>query len=110
MSRLTKTQLASNTDFTVFALKSCYRNMVAQRLRKDKWFGYVPTKIIKPVAEQLKHVKLAKLFVEAQFRCLPPSFCKKKFGVSYPPVAVCFGGKCFERYEDYVQRGVRDGV
>lgn len=101
--------MAESTELIILALKVNYRKMVANRLRRGNWLGKVSKTALRPVAEQLKEVKLARLFVEAQFNGLPPDFCKDKFGMVYPPVNVCFGGKCFERYFAYVDRGVRDG-
>jgi len=62
------------------------------------------------VARKIQDIKLIKLFVEAQFHAMPPKFCLEKFGRRYPPVNVVFGGNCWGRYQDYVERGVRDAT
>jgi len=99
-----------STGLIILALKVNYCKMVAIRLRQRHWFGKVSKIALRPVAEQLKELKLAKLFVESQFSGLSSEFCKEKFGVAYPPVNVVFGGKCFKRYYDYIERGVRDAT
>jgi len=98
-----------NTEFIAFALRVKYRKFVANRIRKQNWYGKVGGKGIMEVAEKLKTVSLVGLFIEAQFNSMPSNFCKEHFGKMYPPVNVCFGGSCWRRYREYVEKGTRDG-
>ena len=101
--------MSNNVRFKVFALKHHYKMMVANRLRKSIWRGHVSDTALKKVAERLTDIRFAKIFVEAQFDSMPEDFCMEKFGVKYPPVNVVFGGKCWDRYREYVDKGVRNG-
>lgn len=101
----------ANTQLIVLALKTNYRKMIDGRLRK-KSFVRITTSdnIIGEVAVKLGDLKLAALFIEAQFAGLPSNFCKMNFNRLYPPSNVVFGGKCWERYKTYVERGIRDAT
>ena len=90
-----------------FALQTAYRKWVQRRARRS-----FPVKItdvqVTAVAADIKDVRECKLFVEAQFYYLNREFCQDKFNRPYPPVNVVFGGKCWKRYNDYINRGIRD--
>ena len=97
-----------DTEFKMFVLKNVYRNMVANRLRKKACYCRVPSKFVRLVAVKLENVKLAKLFVEAQFHTMPLEFCVKTFNRKYPPVSTVFSGQCWVRYREYIERGIHD--
>ena len=99
-----------DTDFKMFVLKNVYRNMVANRIKRKTCYCRVPSKFVRLVAEKLENVKLARLFVEAQFHAMPLEFCIKTFNRKYPPVSTCFSGRCWERYATYLERGVKDAT
>lgn len=50
---------------------------------------------------------MVELFIESQFNSMPEAWCIKTFKVKYPPARVCFGGKCWMRYVEYTDAGVR---
>jgi len=91
-------------------LKVNYRKLVANRARKGYYHGTFSTKLVGEVAQKLKNPSFAVLFIEAQFSSMPYSFCMDKFSKPYPPASVVFGGRCFERYDNYKKRGIRDGA
>lgn len=98
-------------SFRMFVLKNVYRAMAAHRTgRKPSGWHKVSDKSVKSVAEKLGNIKLAKLFIEAQFHAMPLEWCLEKFRKKYPPVSVCFSGNCWVRYKDYVERGIRDAT
>lgn len=94
-------------EIIVVALCKAYRLAVAHRLRRRRWFGAArgggP---LRRVAERLPDVRLARLFVEAQFAAMPHRWCLAKFGRPYPPMVIVCGGRCWERYQEYVERGI----
>lgn len=96
--------------FRIFVLKNVYQNMVSHRLRRRKCYYKLLSGPVRLVAEKLNNIKLAKLFIEAQFHAMPPDFCMRTFGKKYPPLNVVFGGECWRRYKDYIERGVRDAT
>jgi len=98
-------------NFRMFVLKNVYRKMAAHRTgRKPSGWHRVSNKSVKSVAQELGNIKLARLFVEAQFYAMPLDFCVKTFKKKYPPVSVCFGGKCWVRYREYIEHGIRDAT
>jgi len=99
-----------NVEFIAFTLKVKYRKMVANRLRSRRCYVKAECAGLMKVALKLESINLAGLFVEAQFWCMPVDFCLDKFKIKYPPAVVCFGGSCWRRYKDYIERGIRDGV
>lgn len=100
-----------NTSFVVFALKTHYYRMVAHRLHRKTFVRKeMPMELMNVVAKRLGKAELTKLFMEAQFWQMSPDFCMKAFNRSYPPPNVVFGGRCWERYDEYVKRGIRDGT
>lgn len=94
---------------TKTALVLEYRKLVGRRIGKQMWMGKVDDKITNRVACELKSVKLAGLFVRAQFARMPLNWCKEKFRRPYPPFTVVFGGNCMQRYAEYLERGIDDG-
>jgi len=101
-------KLAEDIIVIRLALRSAYRTMVANRLKKNIWYGHVRADILHPIETKLEDARLAKLFVEAQFHAMPPEWCMEKFGRRYPPTNVVFGGQCWDRYYNYIDRGIRD--
>lgn len=86
------------------ALRHHYTAMVRGRCGNKRYVS-VPTYDMTMVATQLRSVKLAKTFVEAQFAYLTPEFCTKAYKVPYPPANVVFGKGCWDRYDKFI-RGV----
>jgi hypothetical protein len=82
--------------------------MVAARLNKDRSFVAVDKALVGCVADKLKSVSLADLFVKSQFYTMPVEWCKEKFRRPYPPSSVVFGGDCWRRYDEYNERGIDD--
>jgi len=96
--------------FISFALRRVYCAMAGRRCNKGSLYRKnMPDELVEDVAKRLGNVKLVRLFVEAQFKCMPSEFCKEHFNRSYPPPNVVFGGGCWKRYSWYVERGIRDG-
>lgn len=89
-------------------LLSAYKSAVKNRCKKYKMIR-IPAGIADDVAKELSSSKLAKLFIKSQFHAMPVKFCREKFNRNYPPVSVCFGGLCWERYQNYLDRGINDG-
>ena len=87
-----------------------YRRMAGHRIHKEYFMGKVNRVPIHKIAVDLKSPKLCRLYVESQFNAMPAEFCREKFGKSYPPVNVCFGGRAWERYQDYITRGFADAT
>ena len=99
-------------NFTLIALglERAYFRKVALRLhRKSFMLKNMPNKLMLEIAIKLEHIKLVNLFVGAQFAGLPPDICQHHFNRPYPPANVCFGGKCWDRYASYIERGIPDG-
>ena len=101
--------LYSDVWLISLSLKNNYRSMVAARIGKDKFCGRMNDDSVDKVAGILGDTRLCRLFVEAQFWSMPPCFCEVNFKRKYPPANICFGGKCWNRYREYIDRGVRDG-
>lgn len=102
--------MGNSMALVVFTLKNKYRKAVAHRLHKDTWLGGKFSEgQLGIIACNLGNINFVGLFIEAQFHCMPIDFCKDKFKRTYPPANVCFGGRCWERYEEYKDRGIRDG-
>lgn len=100
--------VTENPELTALLMGARYRKLVADRLRRPACCIKTDCGEMIKVARRLKHSGLATLFVDAQFSCMPSDFCQEKFNRKYPPVSVVFGGRCWERYYEYVRRGVRD--
>jgi len=93
------------------ALKRAYRRLVAGRLNRKTVVFNIPDGLLRPVAEKLKDFRLAEIFVEAQFHAMPREWCQDHFqGLVYPPMNVVFGGRCWDRFEEYSERGIRDAT
>jgi len=84
--------------------------MAGHRIHKDMYRGRICETPIRKIAADLKSPKLCRLYVESQFNAMPAEFCMDKFGKSYPPVNVCFGGRAWERYQEYITRGFADAT
>lgn len=87
---------------------AAYRKMVSGRLGGKPCRIKIENELARDVVRGLD-VRLIKVFVEAQFSGLPADFCRDKFKRPYPPFNVICGGKCWQRYEEYLSMGVRDG-
>ena len=57
--------------------------------------------------ERFKQV--AMLFVKAQFETMPKAWCVEQFKRGYPPYNVVLGDGSWQRYQDYLEKGRRDG-
>lgn len=78
---------------------------------KGNWiFNGDVNKLVDQVAKELKDIRLAKLFIEAQFAGMPSVWCRSTFKKPYPPVKVVFNSGCWLRYESYIADGVRQPV
>ena len=99
---------SSDIIFKIAALKKAYRGLRAGRLGKIQIYLPIEDSTVREVAEKLENVSLAVLFVESQFHCMPLDWCIRQFHREYPPVEVVFSGKCWDRYEEYCERGIRD--
>jgi len=100
----TKNYIKMTETFLVLA----YRVAVKNRCKRQMLVK-VPDGIAEDVARELGDMKLVNLFIKSQFHSMPIEFCKKHFKRIYPPASVCFGGNCWERYENYINRGINDG-
>lgn len=100
--------LNRNVTMVKVMLELAYKNAVKQR---TKVYGLIriPDKMSTEIAEQLGSARLAKLYIRAQFCSLPVEFCQRNFNRDYPPANVVFGGECWRRYEEYLERGIDDG-
>lgn len=102
------TVLKNNDVIVAALLRMAYQSAVKNRCKKPTWVT-IPDGVTKDVAHELDHPRLARLFVRSQFRAMPIPFCRVHFNRPYPPPNVVFGGRCWERYEKYVERGIDDG-
>lgn len=66
-----------------------------------------PDALVIGVSDRLGDSRLVELFIEAQFWAMPPDWCVIHFKRRYPPANVVFGGKCWERYQLYLDHGTR---
>ena len=96
--------------YKITFLRAAYRKMAAARMKKKNCLIPISDSILRRVAERLEHASLAVLFIESQFHAMPPDWCQERFGKPYPPVAVVFGGRCWDRYDEYNERGIRDAT
>jgi hypothetical protein len=92
------------------ALCKHYKDMAAARVGMTMFYPKINKGPVMEVAKILEDIKLARLFVEAQFHNLSKDFCWRRFKRAYPPINVVFGGKCWNRYREYVNRGIRDAT
>lgn len=69
-------------------------------------FNQDTNKLVDQVAKELKDIRLAKLFIEAQFATMPSVWCRSTFKKPYPPVKVVFNNGCWLRYENYIANGI----
>lgn len=99
----------ADTAYKMVALKQAYKNMVKHRLGRLRPLS-IPDKMLRPIALRLESVYLAKLFVEGQFHCMPREWCTSNFKQCFPPPSAVFSGRCWERYEEYTNRGIRDAT
>jgi len=90
------------------ALLAEYRRLVAGRLGKNRWLGRVPEKLLQRTAERLCDPRIAGIYIRAQFARMPSEWCMMKFRKPYPPSNVVFGKTGYEKYEEYLSRGVDD--
>ena len=94
--------------FNKMRLVSAYKSAVKNRCKIHKMVR-IPAGIVDDVAEELSGPKLAGLFIRSQFHAMPVKFCREKFNRNYPPPNVVFSGLCWERYQNYLDRGIDDG-
>jgi len=59
------------------------------------------------IAKKLEDVRYCRLFIEAQFSCLDSNFCLQKIHLESPPPSMVFGNGSWERYESYIQEGLK---
>ena len=100
--------LKNNDQLMKALLGTLYRVAVKNRLGRPTIVKMNPN-VMNDVAHELDHPNLCKLFIKSQFHSMPVEFCRKHFNRSYPPANVVFGGRCWYRYEQYVERGINDG-
>lgn len=101
-------QIRTNITVIQCALKKAYVSAVlwrAVRAKLKTCHIAVRPEVTVEVARKLGDVRLAKLFVEAQFASMPEDWCESSFKRPYPPVGVVFGAKSWERYRNYVDAG-----
>ena len=88
------------------ALRQNY--ILAIKKRSENFHRYkLPAHLITTIALELIEPKFAKLFIEAQFSHFPIEWCQRKFKIPFPPANVVFGGRCIERYVNYIETGER---
>ena len=91
------------------ALRKHYAAAVTKRVGK-----FISNRInnrqLLEVATWLDDARLAKLFIEAQFKCFPVSWCLDKINRKYPLPNMVFGTMSISRYVSYVAEGVREPV
>ena len=99
-----------NVQICAGILKKEYLQALYHRTGKKiegQWlFNRETNKLVDQVSRTIKDIRLAKLFIEAQFALLPSAWCKSTFKKSYPPVKVVFGNGCLTRYRSYVENGI----
>ena len=47
---------------------------------------------VRSIARYLTDLRLARVFIEAQFEAFPADVCQELYNRKYPPAEVCFGG------------------
>ncbi len=103
-----------NAQICAGILKKEYLQAMYHRTGKrieGHWlFTRETNKLVDQISRILKDIRLAKLFIEAQFALLPSAWCKSTFKKSYPPVKVVFGESCMVRYYSYVENGISQPV
>jgi len=105
----------TKTVFEIYKRSLIYNYVEAVNIRnKNKQFRKleIGDKIIYPIVANLvsrgegaKFSCLAELFVKAQFTAMPLLWCQEHFKQRHPPIEVVFGGDCWSRYLQYLQRG-----
>lgn len=108
MLKTKKRLINSNVTLTETMLRVAYLSAVKNRCKKYNKIK-IPSGIMNDVAKDLESPKFAKLFVKSQFASMPVEFCLEHFKRLYPPASCCFGGNCWVRYEQYLERGIDDG-
>ena len=97
----------ASTALTKAALKKHYIAAVTKRIGKQAYIRF-NNKLLNEVAHWLDDARLAKLFIEAQFKCFPASWCWGNLNQAYPTINICFGEMSLTRYMKYVAEGVRE--